>query len=200
MRIIGGEYRSRLISMPKGVEIRPTQDKVREAIFNILGDISDKNVLELFAGSGAFGIECLSRGARYAAFVDNNGRCVDTIKTNLESLGIPGSKYDVIRANALSVLARLEKEEVKYDLIFLDPPYYKNIARKCLINIDSYDILTQIGLVIIEHFKKDKLVLDLNSLVFEKERRYGDTLISIFRRKAPEGHEQGKDSGLPGEF
>ncbi len=183
MRIIGGEFRSRLIAMPKGVKIRPTQDKVREAIFNILADVADKKVLELFAGTGAFGIEALSRGARRVTFVDNNFKCAEAIKMNLESLGVPYERYDIIRTNALSVLARLEKEEEKYDIVFLDPPYYKGMARKCLINMDSYDILSQTGLVLVEHFRKDELTLDLINLVPEKERRYGDTIISVFRKK-----------------
>ncbi|MDP3804398.1 MAG: 16S rRNA (guanine(966)-N(2))-methyltransferase RsmD [Candidatus Omnitrophota bacterium] len=182
MRIIGGEYRSRLISMPRGIDIRPTQDKVREAIFNLIGDVNGKSVLELFAGSGAFGIEAISRGARYAAFVDNNFKCAETIKTNLESLGVAESKYEIIRANASSLLPRLEKEAEKPDIIFLDPPYHKGIARKCLINIDSYDILSPIGFVIVEHFKKDNIAVDLKSLILEKERRYADTVISIFRK------------------
>jgi len=187
MRIIGGEYRSRLIAMPKGVEVRPTQDRVREAIFNVLGNISGKTALELFSGSGAFGIEAISRGAKYVTFVDNNSLCLNTIKANLELLKVPESKYEVMRANALSLLARLKKQEYRFDLVFVDPPYYKNIARKCLINIDAYDILSQIGLVIVEHFKKDSLNFDMQSLLFEKEKRYGDTVISIFRKK----HEPG---------
>lgn len=196
MRIIGGEYRSRLIMMPKGVDIRPTQDKVREAIFNIVRDIEGKSVLELFAGSGAFGIEAISRGARYAAFVDNNFRCTQTIKANLESLGVDESLYDIIKSNAVSVLPRMEKEEERYDIIFLDPPYHRGFSRKCLINIDSCDILSHIGLVVIEHFKKDTLPLDLVTLVHEAEKRYGDTIISIFRKKR---HGQNEDSDIPGD-
>ncbi|MFA6079351.1 MAG: 16S rRNA (guanine(966)-N(2))-methyltransferase RsmD [Candidatus Omnitrophota bacterium] len=196
IRIIGGEFGGRFISMPKRVEIRPTQDKVREAIFNILGDINDKNVLELFPGSGAFGIETISRGAKYVTFVDNNGICLDTIRENFESLGVDESKYELVRANALSIMSRLEKQETRYDIVFLDPPYYKNIARKCLINIDSYDILSPIGTVIVEHFKKDSVSLDLNNLVFEKERRYGDTVISIFRKK----HEKTEAGHIPGDI
>jgi len=182
MRIIGGEYRSRLISMPKGVGIRPTQDKVRQAIFNLLGDINGKKVLELFAGSGAFGIESLSRGARHTTFIDNNFKCTQAIRANLDSLDINESIYDIIRTNGLSVMARLAKEDEKFDLIFLDPPYHKGMARKCLIKIDSYDILSQNALVIIEHFKKDSLETDLKTLVSEKERRYGDTVITILRK------------------
>jgi 16S rRNA (guanine966-N2)-methyltransferase len=184
MRIIGGEFRSRLIEIPKGVEIRPTQDKVRQAIFNVLGnDLTGLNVLELFAGSGAFGIEAISRGARYVTFVDNNSICIKTIRKNLESLGVEDGKFELIWANALSILSRLEKEGNAYDLIFLDPPYYKNIARKCLSNIDAYDILSPHSLTVIEHFKKDNLALDLSNLVLEKEKQYGDTVISIFRQR-----------------
>ncbi len=182
MRIIGGEYKSRLIAIPKGVQIRPTQDKVREALFNILGDVSRKRVLELFAGTGAFGIESISRGARSATFVDNNFRCAKTIKLNLESLGVSESKYNIIRTNALSSIAQLAKAGEKYDLIFLDPPYYKGLAEKCLINIDAYDIVSPVGLVIVEHFKKDALDAELKRLFFLDERRYGDTLITILRK------------------
>lgn len=195
MRIIGGEYRSRLIAMPKGVDIRPTQDRVREAVFNLLGDINDKNVLDLFAGSGAFGIEALSRGAARATFVDNNSRCIDTIKANLDSLRIDEYRYDTVRANALSVFPRLVKEGERFDLIFADPPYYKDIARKSLINIDAYDILTEIGIVIIEHFKKDSLEAPFRTLFRGKERRYGDTIITTYRRIPNEEVRDGHISG-----
>jgi 16S rRNA (guanine966-N2)-methyltransferase len=180
MRIIGGEYKSRTIAIPKGVEIRPTQDKVRGAIFNILSNVNGKNVLELFAGSGAFGIEAISRGAKSATFVDNNFRCVQAIRSNLESLGVNDSKYEIIKANALSLLPRLAKNEEKFDIIFLDPPYYKGISKNCLINIDSYDIIAPVGVVIIEHFKKDALDAELERLLFIDERRYGDTIITMY--------------------
>jgi len=184
MRIIGGEYRSRLISMPKGVDIRPTQDKVREAVFNILADVSGKNVLDLFAGSGAFGIEAISRGAKRATFVENNFRCAEAIRSNLESLGVLDTIYDIIRTNALSVLPRMAKDEEKFDLVFIDPPYHKGMAKKCLINIDSYDILSQTGVVVVEHFKKDALAQGLKTLILEKERVYGDTVVTIYRKVA----------------
>jgi len=180
MRIIGGEYRSRPIAMPKGVEIRPTQDKVREAVFNILGGINEKNVLDLFAGSGAFGIEAISRGAARATFVDNNSRCAQTIKQNLESLDAQEYQYDIIRGNVFTALPKLEKEQEKFDIVFLDPPYYKELARKCLICLDHYDILSPNALIAVEHFKKDSLDTDLEVLKLEKERIYGDTVITIY--------------------
>ena len=194
MRIIGGEFKSRLISMPKGVEIRPTQDKVREAVFNILGDMTGKRVLELFAGSGAFGIEAISRGAGYTAFVDNNFRCIETIRGNLESLGIDGDRYDLVKADALKAFPKLLKYDQKFDIIFMDPPYYRELAKKCLINADAYDILSPIGLIVVEHFKKDILPTGLKTLLFNQERRYGDTVITIFRR----AYAKSQDSGLPG--
>jgi len=184
MRIIAGEYKSRLIQMPKSVDIRPTQDKVRGAIFNILGDVTGANTLDLFAGSGACGIEALSRGCRSVTFVDNNSRCLETVRANLELLAVNESDYNIIKANALSVFPRLEKAGEKFDLIFLDPPYYRSLAKKCLINVDSCDILSLTGLVIAEHFRKDDLFFDMNRLVLEKERRYGDTIISIYRKVA----------------
>ena len=169
MRIIGGEYKSRTILMPKGVEIRPTQDKVREAIFNILGDVNGKNILELFAGSGAFGIEAISRGARSVTFVDNNFRCAQTIRSNLESLGVSDSMYDIVKSDAIGVMSRLAKIEEKFDIVFMDPPYYQGLAKKCLLNIDYYDILSPIGLVVVEHFKKDALDAELERLLLDRK-------------------------------
>ena len=182
MRIIGGEYRSRLIEMPKGVQIRPTQDRVREAVFNVLADVNGRRVLDLFAGSGAYGIEALSRGASHATFVENNSRCLAVIESNMGSLNIPEAQYAVIRSSAYIALDRFAKEGEQFDLIFVDPPYHKDMARKCLIYIDHYDILSPIGVVVVEHFKSDSLESELDSLAPEKERKYGDTVISIYKR------------------
>ena len=184
MRIIGGEYRSRSIQKPKDAEIRPTQDRVREAIFNILGDVNGKAVLDLFAGSGAFGLEALSRGASHATFVENSSRCLKAIEENVESLNIPDSRYEIVRGSVLAVLSRLEKEGNKYDIIFLDPPYHKDMAKNCLINIDYYDILAEFGLAVAEHSKKDSLESGFDTIELLTERKYGDTLITIYRKMA----------------
>ena len=190
MRVIGGEYRSRLIDMPKGVEMRPTQDKVREAIFNVLGDISGKAVLDLFAGSGAYGIESLSRGASRATFIENNIRCMQTIEKNLENLKMPPDHYNVIKASAERALYGLENEGLKYDIVFMDPPYHKDLAKNCLINLDSCDILSQFATVVVEHYKLDELSFDLETLVSDKEREYGDTVITFLKRHAEDADTQ----------
>jgi 16S rRNA (guanine(966)-N(2))-methyltransferase RsmD len=182
MRIIGGEYRSRIIDMPKGAQIRPTQDRVREAVFNVLADVHGKRVLDLFAGSGAYGLEAISRGAGHATFVENNSRCLETIKSNIESLRVPEAKCAVLRSSAYMALSRLENDGERFDLIFIDPPYHKDMAKKCLRYIDYYDILSPLGLIVAEHFRTDSLEDEFNTIIPEKERRYGDTVITIFRK------------------
>jgi 16S rRNA (guanine966-N2)-methyltransferase len=139
-------------------------------------------VLDLFAGSGAYGIEALSRGAEHATFVENNSRCLITIQSNIDSLKMSEARFTVLRSSVLTSLPRLEKDGEKFDLVFIDPPYHKDMARKCLINLDYHDILSESSLVVVEHFKSDSLEADLGSLQPEKERRYGDTVISIFKK------------------
>ena len=183
MRIISGMYKSRLIGMPKGVDIRPTQDKVRQAVFNILAPIiKGTNVLDLYAGSGASGLEALSRGAKRVVFVDSNPKCVDTIKRNIEQLEVKNSMVRAVKSDAIKALKKLESEGEKFDIIFLDPPYYKDIAKNCLINIIRYDILASIHRIIAEHHKKDDLS-NLDGILALDERISGDTIISIYEKK-----------------
>ena len=184
MRIIGGLYKSRLIEMPKGTDIRPTQDKVRQAVFNILQDVNGMAVLDLFAGSGACGIEAISRGARHATFVENNSKCIQAINGNLQALKVNVNQYSVVRVGADKAVSRLEAEGQIFDLVFLDPPYYEDLAKKCLITIDACDILAQSALVVVEHYKRDDLPGEFKQLDLLTERKYGDTVISIFRKRA----------------
>ncbi len=184
MRIIGGEYRGRILKMPKGVKIRPTQDRVREAMFNIIrAGVPEAKVLDLYAGSGAFGIEALSRGAYSAIFVDNNINCIRVIKSNLLVLGGSAGLSQVIKLDALTSISRFKKENKKFDIIFLDPPYHRDLARNCLIKIDACDILSQHGFTLCEHFKKDVMPERIGGLFSFKERKYGDTMLSFYRRQ-----------------
>jgi 16S rRNA (guanine(966)-N(2))-methyltransferase RsmD len=184
MRIIGGKYKSRIISMPKLAGIRPTQDKVRQAIFNMLGDICGMKVLELFAGSGAFGLEAISRGVSHVTFVENNRICARTIEKNIAGLGIRKESYDIIRMDAMDAIPALSSLPYKFDIIFMDPPYHQDMAKKTLLNVDACDILARIGLVVVERFRKDAMPDEFDTIVPEKERRYGDVVVTIYRRTA----------------
>ena len=184
MRIIAGKYRSRIIKMPKGVKIRPTKDRIREALFSIIGEfIYDAIVLDAFAGSGAFGIEALSRGAKRVVFIDEDKRCVATIKENLKTLGIKDGTVSIIRMDTFKAFYVLEHKKEKFNIILLDPPYYKDMAKKSLIKLNHRDILKLPCIIIAEHHKDDTLPKDFNSISSYRTARYGDIWLSFYKAK-----------------
>jgi len=177
MRITTGKYRNRKLHLPRG--IRPTQNKVRKAIFDILGDISGLTFLELFAGSGAVGFEALSRGISELTMVECNHNSILAIKRNIALLKASSCNLYYLEAEkAIKLLARDKK---RFDIIFFDPPYHEDMAKKILQTLEGYDILSPDGLIIAQH-PKTELLLE-NSLKFNliKEAKYGDTWLSIFR-------------------
>lgn len=178
MKVMAGKYKGRIIQMPKG--IRPTQQKVRKALFDILGDIKGISFLELFAGSGAIGIEAISKGAKEVVFVERNKRCVSIIKKNLSLIGYPS--YEIIRTDVFKAIQRLNREGRSFEVIFSDPPYHQNLAKKTLQTLSIYDILAPNGLLIIEHFNKTVLPRQSGYLELFKQKRYGDTVISFYKR------------------
>jgi 16S rRNA (guanine(966)-N(2))-methyltransferase RsmD len=181
MKIVAGEYKGRIIDMPDG--IRPTSEKVREALFEILKDrIKGARFMDLYCGSGAMGIEALSRGAEKAAFIDNNHNCISILKRNLTKLGTPQDLYDIYSKDCIYILSKGGFETHPYNIVFLDPPYHRNLAKNTLIGLASCDILTPNALVIAEVFKKECLPEELG--VFRKIRscKYGDTLLEFFRK------------------
>jgi 16S rRNA (guanine(966)-N(2))-methyltransferase RsmD len=178
MRITTGRYKGRQMKMPAG--IRPTQDKVRKALFDILGDIQGLSFLELFAGSAAVGLEALSRGVKQAVFAEKDRQCLRVIEDNLA--GIKLSDYQIIRADAQNAVKKLNTEGKKFNIIFLDPPYYKDMAKKTLQTLSSYDILSRTGFIIVQHFKKDNLPESLGDLALFRQSRYGDTILSFYRK------------------
>jgi len=183
MRIIAGKYKARQISMPAAT--RPTKDKVREALFNVLGPyIKGLKILDLFAGSGSLGIEALSRGGASAVFVDSARASTKVIEKNLEALGLPKGTENVrvLTRDVRSAMISLYKSGENFDIIFIDPPYYKNWIRKCLKYNSVYDILAPSGLIIAEHFKKDKIPQQTKPLKLIRQLAYGDTVISIYKK------------------
>jgi 16S rRNA (guanine(966)-N(2))-methyltransferase RsmD len=179
MRIITGKYRNRKIQMPKGM--RPTQNIVRKAVFDILGDISGLAFLELFAGSGAVGLEALSRGASSLVMVESNRDSILAIKKNIQLLEVSDCNLYNLEADKGVKLLFLNKKH--FDIIFVDPPYLQEMAKKILQTLEGYDILAPHGLIVIQHSKAE--LLAKNTLKFDliKEVRYGDTQLSIYRKK-----------------
>ena len=152
MRIIGGQHKGRKIKRPKIGMVRPTKDRIREAVFNIIAaEISSRKVLDLFAGSGAYGLEALSRGAGETTFVEKDHRCVQIIRENIELLGA-GEVTNIIETDVFKVFKTLSDRGEKFDLVFADPSYSRNMAKKTLIMINHYDILMPSGLLVMEHW------------------------------------------------
>ncbi len=182
MRIIAGQYKGRKIDFPK--HIRPTQDKVRESVFNCLsGVVEGASVLDLFAGSGAFGLEALSRGASGACFIDHDKKCTYTIHRNLEKLNIAGADVEVFTQDAERSLKILSRRGKVFDLVFLDPPYHKELAKKALKTLLGSGILHPRSFAVVESSKMDDLGLPLEGFVLLKELVYGNIKVCVFSIK-----------------
>jgi len=194
MRVIAGKYRSRKLQTLRGLALRPSSDRLRETLFNILGPpIEDAVFIDLFAGSGAVGIEALSRGAREAIFVENHPAGAALLRRNLESLGIPaedvqaGSRKvfagtaEILRMDALLALSRLEERGVRADFVFADPPYAESQAYRSVLEfLGESRLLARNARVILEHRSGE----ELPALEAELERtrvvEQGDSALSFY--------------------
>ena len=178
MRVITGSARGRKLKTPANYDIRPTTDNVKEAVFNIIQfDIEGRRVLDLFAGTGQLGIECLSRGAAEAVFIDQSRDAVRIIKDNLKSCGVQGT---VLQTDALQYLRRAGK----FDLIFVDPPYDANLYDEALKTINLVDILSDGGIIICEA-RREKTLPDMEPPYRKgKEYRYGKVKICIYKKES----------------
>ena len=174
MRVVAGVYGGRKLVAPPGSETRPTSDRVREALFSVLGPcVADARVLDLFAGSGALGIEALSRGAASAVFVDSSRKAITAVRANLEALGIDA---DVRPIAARAALRAASARREAYDLVFLDPPYRlaAELGRELSEGLTA--VLAPGARVVTESDRRAPLQLDIP---LTDERRYGDTVIRI---------------------
>lgn len=173
MRVVAGELGGRRLRAP-AAGTRPTSDRVREALFSILGDVSGLRVLDLFAGSGALGIEALSRGAAGATFVDSSRAAAGVIRANLAALGIEAA---VVRGDALRFLDGAYGEP-PFDLVFADPPYDSAVRLASALAERLPAITAQHALIVTESHKREPLLLPFELL---RERTYGDTRIAVHR-------------------
>lgn len=189
MRILGGKFRGRNIYMP--ATIRPTQNVTKQSIFNLLGhDLEGQSVLELFAGSGAVGIEALSRGAKSVTFIEHDPKCVDVIRKNLEILGYDLTLQkepvcEVIHTDAFAAIKGLATRNRKFDLIFFDPPYGLDLGKKALKTLGAYDILHPNCFVVVEYSKRERLPDLEANFKLVTERQYGKSYLAIFQSITP---------------
>jgi len=191
MRITGGTYRSRILKTLSGRLVRPTSDRVRQALFNILGErLEGARVLDLFAGTGSLGLEALSRGAAAAVFVDKDRRVVDIIRENVEALGL-AEKTRVLCFDLLTSPKRLLSLERPFDVVFCDPPYalagVVGVGSKLGVLLELLwtegIVETKTGLVVLEHDRRS-IVADLGGAFRVSDRRtYGDTSLTFLVTK-----------------
>jgi 16S rRNA (guanine966-N2)-methyltransferase len=185
VRVIAGRYGGRRLKAPRGRSTRPTTDKVREALFSLLGPIDGAQVLDLFAGTGALGIEALSRGAARAVFVERNPAALSALQANLEALDLHEPEAETRRGDALAALRTARERHETYDLLFVDPPYGDARAWEGKLSVALPALLAPAGRVVVESDRRTPLALagEHGSLEVELERRYGDTAITIHRHR-----------------
>lgn len=178
MRITGGSARGQILKVPK--DIRPTTDRTCEAIFSMLASLGSgdwSNVLDLFAGTGALGIESLSRGANRVDFIEKEPRCCDIIKQNLAKMGFS----DLNHVYCKQVLKEMESLEKQYDLVFMDPPYADKSLETVVGKIGNSNMINADSLVVLAHSSRIDIARNYGKLTLIKSKRHGDTTISIYK-------------------
>jgi len=180
LRIISGEARGRRLARFRGQKIRPASDKVRGAIFNILGSAFEgREVLDLFAGTGALGIEALSRGAKRVVFVESSPASLRVVEENLE-LCRCGARAELVKVPVERGVKLLIKRGEQFDFIFLDPPYGKGLVEKALKMLSSGKILKEDGIITLKHSDRELPSERYGSLILNDQRAYGSQYVSFF--------------------
>jgi len=180
VRVTGGSLKGKKLSPLRGLNIRPTSDYVRESIFNILiGMVEDAVVLDLFAGTGSLGIESLSRGASKAAFVDKAPQAIKVISRNVHACVLEGRSH-ILKRNVFWGLDFLKPISQAFDLIFVDPPYEKDFAKRTLQLLDDAEIISPGADIVVEHSSREILPEKTSRLILSDQRRYGKTLVSFY--------------------
>jgi len=183
MKILAGKYKGRNFYMPEG--IRPTQNVLRAAIFDLLGhDLSGLSFLELFAGSGAVSLEAISRGADKVVMVEHNDLSAKTIRENCELFGVDlGDSFSLIHADAFKTVKSLSEEHKAFDIVFFDPPYAQKLAKKTLKLLESRDILHAQSLVLIQCEVSEKIDIP-ETFKMLTQRRYGSSYLTLLQKVA----------------
>lgn len=184
MRVISGSARGTNLSSLEGDTTRPTLDRVKEALFNIIqNELNEATVLDLFAGSGALGIEALSRGAKKAIFCDKSRKAIQIVKQNIEKTHLQ-EKVEIVNEDYIKFLNQIKQKE-KFDLIFIDPPYVQNIATRAVEEIIKLDLLAEDGKIILEtdNQEREKSQLEKIEINMYDIRKYGRITLIFLGRK-----------------
>jgi 16S rRNA (guanine966-N2)-methyltransferase len=184
MRITAGEYRGRRLVSPRGRRTRPTSDLLRQAIFNVVGSrIGGARVLDVCAGTGALGLEALSRGAAHATFVERDRQALACLQANLASLET-AARARILSGDALVALADLARVGERFDCVFLDPPYDDDLALRCVEVLAPGGILSDNALLVVQAFHKNPFPAQIEQLSRSWNRRYGETQLIIYRKES----------------
>ena len=200
MRVISGICKGLPIKAVPGSNTRPTTDKVKESIFNIIGPYFEGGLaIDLFAGSGSLGIEALSRGMDSCIFIEKDAKAIQTINENLKKCHLE-NQAEVYRAEASRAVKALEKREVKIDLLFLDPPYQRIELYNLAETMIQKGLLSSDAIIMCEHEKTVDLPETIDTFSLTRRETYGSTIISIYRMQKEEGELHDENSSSTGEF
>jgi 16S rRNA (guanine966-N2)-methyltransferase len=183
LRVTGGSLNGRKISIPAGTQARYTSSKVRAAIFNMVGDVTDCEVLDLFAGSGSLSIEALSRGARCAVCVEKDRQMASMLRQNLGNLGLE-SDCVVLNMDVIYAIPHLARQGRLFDLILMDPPYEMGYVSTAIELLTKYALWREGSTTVVEHSRREELPVLVERIRVERSRVYGDTKVSLIRSEA----------------
>lgn len=184
MRVISGKVRGLKLNTPKNEDVRPTTDRVKESLFNMINHyVMESDVLDLFAGTGSLGIECLSRGANKCVFVDVSKESISIAKSNIKKARVE-NESTILNLDFKDAINKLKIQNNKFDLIFMDPPYYKNMFIDALEKVDEASLLKEDGIIVIEHDSKDSFPDEIRNLIKTKSKKYGNTTLTFYALEA----------------
>jgi 16S rRNA (guanine(966)-N(2))-methyltransferase RsmD len=199
MRIITGTAKGRRLRSPRGRDVRPTADRVKESIFNILGNQwENTNVLDLFAGTGNLGLEAISRGARHVCFVEKSRASLKILRENVSSCGF-ASRATILGMEVRRALNLLGRRRESFRVIFADPPYGRGWVEKILREILIQGVLSPEGVIVMEHASHEPLARDLEALTLLERKTYGETVVSFLGLKVQEKKEGSGNPDRAGE-
>lgn len=180
LKIVAGSAKGRKLAGPKTAGIRPATAQVRKSVFQILGDLSGRDVLDLFAGSGSMGLEALSRGAERVVFVDSQQAAISLLFKNLETTAFLHRSH-ILKKNAAGAIELLFKKGRRFDLIFIDPPYDRGLVDATLKKLRKFPLLSPDGQIICEHSPRERPAF-LSGLTKTDQRKYGQTWVTFLQR------------------